>query len=153
MPESCMYEAVKYNDIEAVRTYYQEHPGRLDDIDDGGYTILMEAAKQGRLEIVKCLVELWADINAYSEIIDHYSDQRGTPLTFALEEGNRDVAIYLIQKGADTKTAYYYREDEQTPYSEPSVHSTCFMYAMDRSDLEMLELMLQNGFDINGFNA
>ncbi|MBW4056849.1 MAG: hypothetical protein HIU83_15920 [Proteobacteria bacterium] len=153
MLETSMYEAVEHNDIEAVRKYYTEEPGYLDATGDGGYTILMDAAKNGRLEIVQCLVDLGATINADCEIIDHYSDQRGTAISFAFENFHHDVVKYLIQKGADTETAYYYREDEETPYSEPSVHRTCFMYAMDRSEMELLELMLQHGFNINGYNA
>lgn len=152
MPESCMYDAVKSNDITKLRAYYQEHPDMLDAGGDGDYTILMEAAKLGRMEIVQCLVELGAEIDAYCEVIDHYSDLRGTSLTFALENCHRDVAVYLIQKGADTETAYYYYEEE-SPYSDPKIHSTCFMYAIDRNDMELLELMVQHGLNLNGNNA
>jgi len=152
MSECNMYDAVEENNIEELRAYYQEHPDMLDAGDDGDYTILMEAAKLGRLEIVQCLVEMGANIDAYCEMIDHYSDARGTALAFALENGHRDVAIYLIQKGADTETAYSYYEEE-SPYSTSSVRCTCFMYAMDKDDTEMLGLMLQHGLDINGLNA
>jgi len=147
-----MCDAVKNNDVEAIRNYYQVNPDFVDAEDDGGYTLLMEAAKAGHMEIVQCLVELSANINAYCERIDHYSDERGTPLAFALENFHRDIAMYLIQKGADAETEYRYQEEE-SPFSEPSVRNTCFMYAMDSADIEMLELMLEHDLNLNGFNA
>lgn len=152
MLDSSIYDAVKNNDIETLREYYRAHPDMLDAADDGGYTMLMEAAKQGRLEIVQCLVELGANLDASCEMIDHYRDERGTALAFALANFQREVAVYLIQEGAEVNTAYYLSENEGTPDQEKE-HRTCFMYAMDGMDTELLELMLKNGLQLNEVNA
>jgi ankyrin repeat protein len=153
MPDSRMYEAVKDNDIVGLREYLRLNPSMLGDIDDGGYTILMEAAKQGRLEIVQYLVDLGADVDAYSEVIDGYRDERGTALAFALAHFHREVAMFLIGRAkASVNTAYYLREGDGTP-DYVKEHRTSFMYAMDEMDFEMLDLMVINGLELNDFNA
>lgn len=66
------------------------------DIKDNGYqTALMYAANNGYLEIVKYLIDKGADINE-----EYGYDKRYTVLSYALEEGNTEIAELLKANGA-----------------------------------------------------
>ena len=67
----------------------------------GGMTPLMYAARDGRMETVRMLLDAGADINARdaNEI---------TPLIAAITNNHPDVARYLIERGADIKAADWY---------------------------------------------
>jgi ankyrin repeat protein len=57
-------------------------------------TWLHLAAGLGKLDVVKCLVELGADVNIYGGTYD------GGPLNEAATEGHDDIVLYLINAGA-----------------------------------------------------
>ena len=59
-------------------------------------TPLCCAAFSNKLEVVKLLIDLGADINALS-------DSESTPVLYACEKMNVDVVKYLIMHGADVK--------------------------------------------------
>lgn len=60
-------------------------------------TPLAIAAKDGRTDVVRLLLENGANVNAWDWA------RVGTPLSFAARFGHRDVVILLIAKGADVK--------------------------------------------------
>jgi len=59
--------------------------------DNEGFTALMGASKNGKLEVVKYLIDKGADIN----IKDNYGD---TALDFASRNGHLEIAKYFIKK-------------------------------------------------------
>ncbi|GAB6028256.1 hypothetical protein CHUAL_002439 [Chamberlinius hualienensis] len=63
------------------------------DIELGASTPLMEAAQEGRLELVKYLINCGAVVNAATQTND-------SALTYACENGHTDVADVLLQAGA-----------------------------------------------------
>lgn len=66
----------------------------VDEITISGVTALTQSALDGRLESVKFLIELGADVNK--------KDRLGwTPLHYAVSEGYVDICEYLLQNGAD----------------------------------------------------
>lgn len=65
---------------------------------EGGFTPLLHAAMAGDLETVKILVDAHA-------AIDDAAPDGITPLTAAVVKFHDDVALYLIDKGADVTTA------------------------------------------------
>ena len=70
---------------------------RPKDLNRGGLTGLMFAAREGRVEAVRALLDAGADVN--------YADPDGsTPLLVALMNGHWDVAKLLIESGADVNT-------------------------------------------------
>ena len=76
-----------------------------DDDDDraavtpGGLTALHHAARQGHLDAVRALVEGGADVNRVS------GQDNWTPLLIATTNGQWDVAMLLIENGANPNTA------------------------------------------------
>lgn len=70
---------------------------RPKDLNRGGLTGLMFAAREGRVEAVRALLDAGANVN--------YADPDGsTPLLVALMNGHWDVAKLLIESGADANT-------------------------------------------------
>jgi len=72
------------------------------DVENGGRrTALYSASSFGDADIVRSLIDRGADLNAISE--DGY-DVKWTPLHVAIKGGRRDIAILLLERGADTET-------------------------------------------------
>ena len=66
----------------------------------GGMTALLHAAREGRAEAVEALLDGGAEI-------DQQSGDGATPLVIALLNGHFDLAMKLIERGADPNTATY----------------------------------------------
>ena len=64
----------------------------------GGLTPLLLAARQGRVDAARALLDAGADVN----LVD---PDRHTPLILALINGHVDVATLLIERGADVQMA------------------------------------------------
>ena len=83
-----------YNNIERVRQLLDFGVNPNYQRPDGGGTALMDASLEGRIEIVRMLLEAGADTN----IID---DEGNTALILALLPGFTDIAKMLLEAGAD----------------------------------------------------
>jgi tetratricopeptide (TPR) repeat protein len=90
-----------------------------------GWTALQWAASSGRLGTVEYLIEKRANVNA-----NHTSD-KGTPLIYALQNNHIDVAVLLIEKGADVNAAN-------------SNGTTSLMTAISAKNIELCILLWQN---------
>lgn len=87
-------------------------------------TALCVAAREGNGEIVRLLVEGGADVN------------RGSPLTYAIQGDNHDIAVQLIAQGADPSRKTY---DGLSP----------IQCALQAGDLKMVTLLSTNGVRIS----
>ena len=89
-----IWKAAKYGDFELVRLLWQRDRFKKNiDIEKDGYTALYVAVMHNQLEIAKFLLKKGANPNVKVE---------GIPMLFvALEKGFDDVAICLLQNGAD----------------------------------------------------
>ena len=65
----------------------------LEEVNDEGYTPLMEGAREGHEEVVKLLVEHGANVNAQTE------ETQETAITLASCGGFLEVVQYLIEHG------------------------------------------------------
>ncbi len=70
-----------------------------------GSNALQEAASHGRLDVVRCLVDLGADVNDTPNYTRRLkpSDDPGTPLHSAARTGNLEIVRYLLDHGANAK--------------------------------------------------
>ena len=69
-----------------------------------GFNAIMFAAREGRIEVVRCLLDSGMDVNAVMG--QDKSQGRGprpgtSALMLAVESGHFELALYLVQRGAD----------------------------------------------------
>lgn len=97
--------------------------------DIAGQTALMYASEQGRLEVVKYLVENGADVNAQSG-----GHGRGTALIYASAANRITVMEYLLEHGADINAT--------TPFNE-----TALFWATAKGHVKAVNLLLNKKAD------
>lgn len=76
----------------------EAYAGNVEGIPQGGYTALMFAARVGDLDTSKLLLSKGADVNVSSE-------EEGSALVIASAGGYEDLAMYLLEQGANPKAA------------------------------------------------
>ncbi len=112
----------------------------------GGMTPLLYAARDGRMEIVRMLLEAGADINQRdaNEI---------TPLIIAITNNHPDVARALIDRGADIKAVDWYGRTALWAAVETrnmDVDNATFVNSIDRAPfLDLIQVLLERGADPN----
>lgn len=161
-------EIASRGDLNSLRQLLVEHPEYLNKRGSHGRTFLWEAARRGKLETVKWLVEQGAEIDltgAYNQ----ESYVQITPYCAALYYGQTDIADYLLSQGAqldifraafvgDEKVVLSYldaspellnAEDPQDPiYFVPLL-----AYAVAGGYLPTVELLLKRGPDVDQYSA
>jgi len=88
-----LLDAVVENDIKTVRVQIQRGMS-VETADPVGNTLLMLAAKEGRSDMVKTLLDLKANPRQRSSVGD-------SPLMFAALGGNVEIARLLVDRGAE----------------------------------------------------
>ena len=104
-----------------------ERGANIEEVNDEGYTPLMEAAREGHEEMVALLLSQGADINAQTE------ETQETALTLACCGGFLDVADFLIKAGADIGLGA----------------STPLMEAAQEGHLELVKYLLEARANVN----
>jgi len=94
--------AVSADDAARLRDCLVARPDLVRERDHEGCTPLIVAARDGRLEATRLLVENGADLEACDPIYNR------TPLAWAAFHGHSDVVEYLLQHGADANATDAY---------------------------------------------
>ena len=93
-PIDRLARAIVLGDVEAARRFLRRNPARLDaPRPQGGSTPLAEASLHGRLEIVRLLLELGADVHARN-------NDGNTPLHVAAFLCRKQIVELLLENGA-----------------------------------------------------
>jgi ankyrin repeat protein len=87
------HEAAEKGQLKQVTEMLKTNPEWLDSEDDEGETALMEAAEEGKLEVVRLLIDRGADIN-------HQDWDGETALMEAVQDDRLEVVELLLQRGA-----------------------------------------------------
>jgi len=112
----------------------------------GGMTPLLYAARDGRTEIVRTLLDAGADVN-------HPDANAITPLIAAITNNHPDTARLLIDRGADIKAVDWYGRTALWAAVETrnmDVDNATFENSIDRAPfVSVIELLLERGADPN----
>lgn len=92
-PPTPLHDAAEAGDLKQVTELLAAHPDWVDLQDEEGETPLMEAAEEGRLEVVQLLLSKGAAIN-------HQDEDGETALMEAAEENKVECVTLLLNKGA-----------------------------------------------------
>jgi ankyrin repeat protein len=112
----------------------------------GGMTPLLYAARDGRMDIVRMLLDAGADINQ--------RDGNEIPsLIIAITNNHPDVARFLIDRGADIKAVDWYGRTPLWAAVETrnmDVDNATFINSIDREPfLDLIQVLLERGADPN----
>ena len=126
-----LMEASSKNDEKQV-TWLIEHGADVNLQDEDGDTALHFACRShASLEILSCLIENGASINACTNC-------KVTPLMMAVENCHKDVVSFLIEHEANV--------DLQDEDGDTALHFAC---NSDHASLEILSCLIENGASIN----
>lgn len=133
--------------------------------DDRGHTPLYSAAWQGQKEMVAFLIEHGAEV-------DSHPDGGETPLSMAVGNNHKEVVELLLTKGADVNAADdlghtpLYRAIEHDYISVATVliqhgaavdgisgHDRPLDEAIRKGDRDSVQLLVENGADVNAIGA
>ncbi len=113
-----------------------------------GNTALMDAVDKGNLEMAQLLLEKGADVNIQNFL-------GNTALMRAVNKGNLKMAQLLLEKGADVdlqqqeKIKFSFKNDVDRNVLEDRLGRTALMSAVDKGNLEMVQLLLEKGANID----
>jgi ankyrin repeat protein len=91
---------------------------------NNNYTPLQEAALNGLLDLVKILIKCGANIDGYiSEDGYEYNITHETPLMLSIENGHTEVALFLLENGADPlyKEEYSFNDTFDMAFSRNNI--------------------------------
>lgn len=130
--------AIEDNDVETVRSmlhrgifWVEEYPTMR----GPGGTPLCIACDIGHIEIVELLLD--SGVN-----IDNWDNEGDTPLMLAAAQGHVDIVRLLLNRGANPNATNYIQQT--------ALYST--MYNLDNNVLEIAELLLDHGAEIDCVN-
>jgi uncharacterized protein len=114
----------------------------------GGFTALLFAAQQGDLESTKILLDAGADIN-------FATNEEGSALVIATAAGHEELAMYLLERGADPNiqdayglTPIHFAIHEGVMIMNNWAPSETDSYGWERKNLpRLLQALLEHGAD------
>lgn len=141
-----MLLAASRGDLDTVKSLLSQGRDINAYLSDGyfsGFTALMHAAKNGRLECVKHLIECDADIDPPMEIKTTVSSQFKPAIILAAEGGHTDVVKLLIENGANIELF----DDE----GKTALSVACQRYYETSFDCykDIIELLIKSNANIN----
>ena len=111
-----IFAYIRNDDIESIKNYIDSGYDLNIQNDVGGDTTLIYATSNNKIEIVKLLLNVGADI-------DKQNNRGNTALTVAAYNNNREIVEILLDYGADefilnnkNKSFYDYLNDENRKY-------------------------------------
>eukprot|EP01059_Diplonema_ambulator_P035120 TRINITY_DN816_c0_g1_i4.p1 TRINITY_DN816_c0_g1~~TRINITY_DN816_c0_g1_i4.p1 ORF type:complete len:733 (+),score=134.62 TRINITY_DN816_c0_g1_i4:38-2200(+) len=124
--EEVEWEGVVTGELESVRQVVLRHPELLDQVGPDRFGVVHHAVMKGKLETVKYLVDMCANINIF--------DGAGrTPLDLCEhcpEPIRSDMILFLVQKGGKRKNLTPRFDDRDTSFTDVGMTSSSTNYDM-----------------------
>ena len=139
-----------------------ERGANIEEVNDEGYTPLMEASREGHEEMVALLLSQGADINSQTE------ETQETALTLACCGGFLEVADFLIKAGANLELGAstplmeaaqeghleltkYLLESNASVNAQSGTGDTALTYACENGHTDVADLLLKFGAELVSF--
>jgi len=120
-----------------IALFLRDHGADRDIRSKNGQTMLYIASSRGYADVVLSLVDHGASLNAIcKDYEDHFNDVRWTPLHVAIYQERRDIAILLLEHGADMET-------------RNSWDQTALYMASSRRCADIVRQLISHGADLN----
>jgi glyoxylase-like metal-dependent hydrolase (beta-lactamase superfamily II) len=178
-PLQGLLDAVRADDLAAIRAFVEKDPRTLDPKTETGQRILLEAVAAGRIKMVEYLISKGADVrrktisgttplhvacarNAPLDIVrllvengaevNAVAKYSGTPMDRALDHGNAPVIEYLRSKGARSTPLEF-----ETHRIAENLHRLAFPWGM-RNNIAVFSgpdglLLIDSGFSLHAVEA
>jgi ankyrin repeat protein len=150
-PNTILIDAIKADDIAKVRHALDVLHADIDYSHGAEATPLVSGCYLGRREIVRELLKRGVNVNLRKRARSY------TALSFALENGHREMALLLLENGADVNLKYdtaVRRTRMAGGVTMGSIEKgiTLLMYAAANEDIELVQILLDHHADINAFD-
>ena len=140
---SLFYRAMKKNDINKVRQVLAQG---FDLHGEYAYSVLIDATKEGRSEIVRVLLDAGANVHTKD-------DKTRTALMYAAMGGQTDIVKMLLDKGANPNDRndypYQFRLEGTSPNRYHDNQMSALMYAAKGGYTTIVELLAAAGAKVN----
>lgn len=133
------FKNIKEKNFDTIKEYIFKK-GNINVLDEDWYTALMIACWEGYIELIKLLVENWADINREWE---HF-----TALQIASSNWDVELVKYLIKHWANINQQIIRYEDTGTFWWNNALMLACL-----RWKLEIVDILLEHWANVNMKNA
>jgi ankyrin repeat protein len=137
------YRAMKENDIDKVRQVLAQG---FDLHGEYAYSVLIDATKDGRSEIVRILLDAGANVHTKG-------DKTRTALMYAAMGGQTDIVKMLLDKGANPNDRndypYQFRLEGTSPNRYHDNQMSALMYAAKGGYTHIVEVLAAAGAKIN----
>ena len=125
-----------YKDHPDIALLLLERGANMETRSSQAQTPLYIASSRGFAEVVRLLINHGADVDVECDDLDEDSEKvRWTPLHAAIYKDHPDIALLLLERGANTKT----RSSHQTP----------LYMASSRGFTEVVRLLIDRGADVD----
>ena len=129
---SLIHDCARYNNLSMLKRVLQKK-GKINSVDEDGYTAFFLACYYGYIKIVKYLIKQGCDIN--------YSRNRLRPIHGAANMGHTNVLRILVNNGVNVDS------------KECGDDRTALHWAVQEGRSKAAEFLIKNGADINKLNG
>lgn len=109
--ENCLHICAEYNEPVMFKWFVEEYNADINHVNDAGETPLMIACREGKLEMVKLIIQLGKENKHF--FLETKMKDGWTALAYAAMNGFSEVVIFLFKNDAKVDT---YDKSHRSPF-------------------------------------